>query len=53
MLKLLSEAGCPVDIKFSCSRTLLHEASLNGHTHVARFLLRAGVNINARDYFGR
>ena len=42
VLKLLAEAGCPVDIKFSCSRTLLHEAALNGHDDIARYLLHAG-----------
>ena len=43
VLKLLAEAGCPTDIKFSCSRTLLHEAALNGHDHIARYLLHTGM----------
>ena len=42
VLRLLAEAGCPVDIKFSCSRTLLHEAALTGHNHITRYLLHAG-----------
>ena len=53
VLQLLAEAGCPIDIKFSCSRTLLHEAALHGHEDLARYLLHAGVKINSPDYFGR
>ncbi len=45
VLKLLTEAGCSVDIKFSCSRTLLHEAAVHSHEGVANFLLDMGCKV--------
>ena len=52
MIKLLIEAGSPVNVQDQVGDTPLHDAASQGHVEAAQVLIGAGAAVNAKNHRG-